>query len=47
VEWGSGVVVALMSDRGANDQFFAVNWDINSIVIDDGLFLSWLPVGPV
>jgi len=47
VEWGSSVVVALMSDICAKYGFFADNWDINSIMIDDCFFFSRFPVGPV
>ena len=47
MEWGSSVIVALMSDRCTEYGFFAVDWDIDSIVIDDCFFFSWFPVGPM
>jgi len=47
MEWWSIVVVALMSDHCAKDWFFTVNWDINSVVIDDCFFFSRFPIGPM
>ena len=41
------IFIALVADSCANNWFFAVNWDINSMVMDDCFFFSWFPTGPV
>ena len=37
----------LMADCCTNNWFFAINWDINSMVMNNSFFFSWLPTGPV